>query len=272
MTKATALSIARRRASAGKNGSATRNSRSSMPKATESGEEVGPPIQSRTVSGGSRKSSRDGNIERVAGPRPQRHQDKQRHEDRARPVGHLGDVKGRPARKQHDFDRHDRDRPPRNLAEQCKQDACEYVAAPRAATASGSPPRARSICGASTGSPAAFKREIGLDRSAEIESAPVEQRPAAVRALDGTNIPGDPRLEFRLDAAEIVLEQDELRRDRHVGLQLEDPMSVGVLQGDQRFAGARNRLVEARCVNATTQDRYFFRAYFIHGRARCRSC
>ena len=114
--------------------------------------------------------------------------------------------------------------------------------------------------------------EIGLDRSAEIESAPVEQRPPAVRALDGANIPCDPRLQFRLDGAEIVLEQDELRRDRHVGLQLEDPMSVGVLQGDQRFFGSRDRLIEAPCVDAAAQDRHFFCAYVIHGRARCRSC
>ena len=71
----------------------------------------------------------------------------------------------------------------------------------------------------------------------------MEQRPSPVRALSCANILGDPRLQFRLNAAEIVLEQDELRRDRHIGFQLEDPVSVRVLQGDERLAGLRDRLV-----------------------------
>src|SRR5438477_10604079 len=117
-------------------------------------------------------------------------------------------MKGRPARKQHDLDRHDRDRPPRNLAEQCEQDTCEYVAPPGAATGQDRGPGAYHMRGVDRVA-SRLQREIGLYRSAEIGSAPVEQRPAAVRALDRANIPRDPPLQFRLDTTEIVLEQDE---------------------------------------------------------------
>ena len=65
------------------------------------------------------------------------------------------------------------------------------AAPPRARIAS----RARRMCGASTGSPIIFKREIGLDAGAHVEGAVVEQRPAAVRALDAAEIGGDLRLE-----------------------------------------------------------------------------
>jgi hypothetical protein len=41
-------------------------------------------------------------------------------------------------------------------------------------------------------------------------------------------------------------------------------MSVGVLQGDQRFFGSRDRLIEARCVDATAQRSHFIHGDFIH--------
>ena len=41
---------------------------------------------------------------RILGPRLQTAQDKQRHHDRARPVGNLLDVKRKPLGQQHDFD------------------------------------------------------------------------------------------------------------------------------------------------------------------------
>ena len=209
--------------------------------------------------------------ERVAGPRPLRHDDQQRHEHGARPVRHLRDVKRRPVRQQHDLDRHDRHRPPWDLAEQREQDAREHVAAPGAAARQDSRPSPLHMRRVDR-IPGRLQREISLYRRADVESAPVKQRPAAVPALGCADIPGDPRLQFRLYTAEIMLEQDEFRRDRHVGLQFEDPMSVRMLQGDQRFAGSRDRLVEPRLVDATTQDRHFFRIDIIHGRARCRSC
>src|SRR5579884_1184622 len=74
--------------------------------------------------------------------------------------------------------------------------------------------RARAICGACGGSP------------------------AAVLALTGADIGGDLPLEFRLAAPEIVLQHDEFGGYRGVGLELEYPMPVGVLQRHQRFAGA----------------------------------
>src|SRR5215831_21042718 len=113
-------------------------------------------------------------------------------------------MKRRPARQQHDLDRHDRYGPPWNLAEHCEQDAREYVAAPRAAACQDRRPGSFHMrCFDRI--PGGLQREISLDRRAEVESAPVKQRPTPVCALGRANIPGDPCLQLRLDTAEIVL-------------------------------------------------------------------
>src|SRR6516162_4494210 len=92
--------------------------------------------------------------------------------------------------------------------------------------------------------PRRLQREIGLDRTTEVESAAVEQRPTAIGTLGRTDVLGDACLELGLDLAEIMLEQNELRRDSNVGLQLEDPMPVRVLECYQRFACSHDRFVE----------------------------
>ena len=191
------------------------------------------------------KQLADRDAVRVAGARPQRHQHQQRHQNGARPVRDLGDVKRRPARQQHDLDRHYRNRPPRHLAEQREQDAGEDVAAPRAAVRQDRRPRPRHMRRIER-IPGRLQREIRFDRRADVESAAVEQRPAAVLALGRSNVSRDARLQLGLDPAEIVLQQNELGRDRHIRLELENPMSVGMLERDQRLAGPRDRLVEPR--------------------------
>ncbi len=135
---------------------------------------------------------------RVAGARPQRHQHEQRHEHGARPVRHLGDVERKPARQQHDLDRHHRHRPPRHLAEQREQDAREHVAAPRAAARQDRRARARHVRRVDRVA-SRLQREIGLDRGAEIESAAIKQRPAAIRSLGRADVSGDARLQLGLD-------------------------------------------------------------------------
>jgi len=91
-----------------------------------------------------------------------------------------------------------------------------------------------------------LQREIRLDRGADVGFAAVEQRPAAVGALHRPQVAGNPRLQFRLDAAEVMLQQDEFGRDCRVGFELEDPVAVAMLQRHQRFAGAGDGLVEPR--------------------------
>src|ERR1700738_3967654 len=54
--------------------------------------------------------------------------------------------------------------------------------------------------------PRGLQREISFDRSAEVESAPMKQRPTAIRTLGRANVSRDPRLQLGLDAAEVVLE------------------------------------------------------------------
>ncbi len=193
---------------------------------------------------------------RIAGSGPQSHQNEQRHENRSRPVGYLSDVKGRPARQQHDLDRHYRNGSPGDLTEQCEKDAGEHVTAPGAAPRQDCRSRSRHV-GCVDWIPRGFQREISFDRSAEVESAPMKQRPTAIRTLGRANVSRDARLQLGLDAAEVVLEQDELRRDRHVGLELEDPVSVWVLQADQRLAGSHDSLVEPRRANVTAQHPRF---------------
>ena len=75
-----------------------------------------------------------------------------------------------------------------------------------------------------------FQSEIGFDRSAEIELAPVEQLPAPMGTLRRPQIAGDTPLDIRLRGAEVVLQQDIFGRDRGVGFELEYPMPILMLQ------------------------------------------
>ena len=85
-----------------------------------------------------------------------------------------------------------------------------------------------------------FQREIGFDARAHIESAGVEQRPAAVIALDAPYVDGDQAFQFeiRLFAAKMAQEH-VFGRDRNVGLKLETPMSVLALTGPKRLRRRR---------------------------------
>jgi len=87
----------------------------------------------------------------------------------------------------------------------------------------------------------------------------MKQRPTVIRTLRRANVSRNARLQLGLDAAEVVLEQDELRRDRHIGLELEDPVSVWVLQAYQRLAGSHDSLVEPRRTNVAAQHPRFVR-------------
>ena len=101
--------------------------------------------------GDPRNSSSMPHALRVARHRPLRHQHQERHDHRARPVRNLVEVERKPARQQHDLDRHHRHRAPRHDAEQREHDAGEHVARVRRRRARGSP-RARGACARRRGS------------------------------------------------------------------------------------------------------------------------
>ena len=66
-----------------------------------------------------------------------------------------------------------------------------------------------------------------------------------VRALDAAQVVGDLAFLiaiFRL--AEIVLQEEVFGRDRGVGLELEHPVAVRLLEGRQRIGGALDGAVE----------------------------
>ena len=72
-----------------------------------------------------------------------------------------------------------------------------------------------------------LQREIGLHRRADVEGAAVEQRPAAVLALDAAQVDADLALQLQVvRLAEIVAQQHVFGRDGGVGLQLEHPVAV----------------------------------------------
>ncbi len=72
----------------------------------------------------------------------------------------------------------------------------------------------------------------------------MEQRPAAVLALDRAQVRGDARLERRIDLVEIVLQQHIFGRNGGVGLELEHPVAIGALQAEQRPRAAIDHLIE----------------------------
>src|SRR5437660_5028993 len=66
-------------------------------------------------------------------------------------------------------------------------------------------------------------------------------------ALNAAEIGGDLALELRIGGlAEIMLEQHVFGRDGRVGFELEHPMTVGLLQSEQRSGGGRNVRLEPR--------------------------
>src|SRR5215831_3981650 len=82
----------------------------------------------------------------------------------------------------------------------------------------------------------------------------------------------DMLLEFWLDAAEVVLEQYILGRYRRVGLQLEYPVSIGMLQRQQGIAGPSDSIIELPGIHLGAHRSIFgCRGSASHRRARSSS-
>ena len=90
-----------------------------------------------------------------------------------------------------------------------------------------------------------LQREIGLDACADVERAGVDERPAAVIALDPAQIDSDQALKLEVGrlAAEVP-EQDIFGGNGRVGLEFEAPVAVLSLLGQQRLRGAGNVKLE----------------------------
>ena len=181
----------------------------------------------------------DGDAARILGRRFERHQDEQRHQHGARPIGDLVEMKRKPLRQQHDLDRHHRHAAPRQHAVEREQRACEYVRARRAAA------RQNGLARASHVGRLRIVAEIRLHARAHVERAVVKERPAAVRALDATQILRDLGLEHGIDRlAAVMPQQDIFGGNRGVGFQLEHPMPVGLLAIEQRRRRMRDAAIE----------------------------
>ena len=171
-------------------------------------------------------------------------QHQQRHDHRARPVRNLGEVEGKPTRQQHDLDRHHRYRAPGQNAEQRQHGAGEDVALGRAAARTdrlARPAHVQGLCVVADH----LEREIGLHAGAHVEITLVKQRPAAMRALDAAQIHRDFRFQGCVHRfAEIVPQQHIFGRDGGVGLELEDPMTVGTLEREQRIGRRGDGAIE----------------------------
>src|SRR5262249_25128345 len=93
--------------------------------------------------------------------------------------------------------------------------------------------------------------EIGLHTGADVKIAVMKQWPAAMRTLDAAQIGRDLGLKRRIGRQpEVMLEQHVLGRDGRVGFELEYPMAVPLLAGEQRRRRTFDRLVKTLQVHA----------------------
>jgi hypothetical protein len=189
-------------------------------------------------------------LARVAGPRLQRHQHDERHDDGARPVRHLAEVEREPFRQADQLHRHHRHRAPRHVAVERKLGAGEHVGALGAAGGQNGLAGAAHVRRARVVADH-LQREIRLNAGGKVERAVVKQRPAAVRALDGAQVGADLLLQLRLDTVEEVLQQHVFGRNGGVGFQLEHPVPVGMLPPRQGGAGAADGVLHRRAGRGT---------------------
>jgi hypothetical protein len=90
-----------------------------------------------------------------------------------------------------------------------------------------------------------LERKVGFDRGAHVEVAADVQRPAAVVRLPGAQVDRDLVLERLIDLAEEVLEKDVFCGNRGIGLEIEDPVAICLLQVLESGPGFSDYLGEA---------------------------
>ena len=150
-----------------------------------------------TVRGSSWNSSSMVDAARIDRLRLQRLQHQQRHDHGARPVRDLVDVERKPLRQQHDLHRHHRHAVPADHAVEREQRAGEHVRFHGAAARQDRLARAPHVIGIDVVADH-LQREVGLHARAHVEFAVMEQRPAAMRALDAAQIDADLALQLEV--------------------------------------------------------------------------
>ena len=171
-------------------------------------------------------------------------QHQERNDHRPCPVGHLRQVDRESARQQDQLDWHGRDRRPRSGAVEGQLDTGEDIGCRRAAMGQDRLARAGQVRGVNIVADH-LQGEVGFDSGADIEGPAMEQRPAAVVALDAGQIGPDLPLQFEvIRLAQIVLQQHIFGRDGGVGLKLEHPMAIRPLELEQGLLGPLDRVVE----------------------------
>ncbi len=109
-----------------------------------------------------------------------------------------------------------------------------------------------------------LQREVSLHAGAHVELAVMHQRPAAMGALDAAQIIGDLGLDHGVDGlCEIMTQENVFGGNRAVGLELEHPMAVRLLDVED----ALRRRCDARFQEARLQGPWLkgFAAGRVHG-------
>src|SRR5690606_1699189 len=114
--------------------------------------------------------------------------------------------------------------------------------------------------------------EIGLYAGGNIEGAAVEERPAAMRALDATQINADLALELGIHRlAAVMAHQHIFGRDRRIGFKFEAEMAV-CLAVRQNALGRRGdaavELVERNATEIAQRRRVVHRVHLTRPRRR----
>ncbi len=194
----------------------------------------------------------------------------QRHDHRAGPVGHLGQMEREPERQQHDLDRHHRHRLPRHHAIQREQRAGEDIAGLRPAHRVDGLAGTPHMLGIGVVADH-LEGEIRLHAGADVGATLMEQRPAAVGVLDPAQIARDTRFQHVIRSfAQIMDQQYIFGRDRGIRLQLEYPVAIGPLGCQQGVQRAAERAFQLAVLRRTLFSRKRLRGqYNLAHRSRC---
>ena len=149
----------------------------------------------------------------------------------------------KPPGQQHDLQWHHRHRAPGHLAEQRELRAGEDIRPFRPARRQDRLPRAAHVRRVRI-VPDRLQREIRLDAGRDVERAIMEQRPAAMRALDAAQINADLRLQRRIDPVEEMFQQHVFRRNRRVRFQFKHPVPVALPPPCQGVGGGGDGVVQ----------------------------
>ena len=125
--------------------------------------------------------------------------------------------------------------------------------------------RARSSAWIVGRNPEQPQRQVRFDRDAELAAVAVRELPAAVLALLAAEICFGRGARHAVERAPHVVQQQHLRGDRHVGLQLGPPVSGRILQLKERVDGAFDRDGDRKRFRRWAERRGIVRCRCAHG-------